>query len=60
MYVDAETFAPVQLLSPGGHIGLDGRRDLVVRFPVFEYLPRTNANLALTNLRAQHPDATGP
>jgi hypothetical protein len=25
-----------------------------------EYLPRTVANLALTDIRAQHPDATGP
>jgi hypothetical protein len=32
----------------------------VRRYLTFEYLPRTDANLALTNIRAQHPDATGP
>ena len=36
-----------------------GVRD-VTRYLTFEYLPRTDANLALTNIRAQHPNATGP
>ena len=34
--------------------------DLVVRYDTYEFLPRTDANLALTDIRAQHPDATGP
>jgi hypothetical protein len=33
---------------------------VVTQYKVFEYLPRTAANLALTNIRAQHPKATGP
>jgi hypothetical protein len=30
------------------------------RYLAYEYLPRTTENLALTDIRAQHPDATGP
>ena len=30
------------------------------RYLAYEYLPRTEANLALTDIRAQHPDAIGP
>ena len=30
----------------------------VVRFLAYEYLPRTQANLALADIRAQHPNAT--
>jgi hypothetical protein len=33
---------------------------LVTRFLNFDYLPRTDANLALTAIRAQHPDAKRP
>jgi hypothetical protein len=29
----------------------------LVRYLRFEYLPRTDANLALTDIRAQHPNA---
>jgi hypothetical protein len=36
------------------------RVHLVTRYLAFEYLPRTAANLALTNVHAQHPNATGP
>ena len=32
--------------------------DVVERYLTFEYLPRTAANLALADIRAQHPDAT--
>jgi hypothetical protein len=32
----------------------------VWRYLAYEYLPRTDANLALTDIRAQHPGATGP
>src|SRR5262249_62311317 len=30
------------------------------RYLAYEYLPRTRANLALTDIRAQHPGAIGP
>jgi len=33
---------------------------IVERILTFEYLPRTAANLALTDIRAEHPHATGP
>ena len=32
--------------------------DVVDRYLTFEYLPRTDANLALTDIQAQHPGAT--
>jgi hypothetical protein len=62
-YVDAETFYPVQLeCEDCGGIALPGRPVLrlrmVTRFSTYEPdLPRTAANLALTDIRAQHPDA---
>jgi hypothetical protein len=63
-YVDPETFYPVQIESPHAYIVPPGqpviRSRAVVRFSTFEYLPRTAANLALTDIRAQHPNATGP
>jgi hypothetical protein len=63
-YVDLETFYPVEIRSPGGIRPRGGRPlasfHFVDRFVIFEYLPRTAANLALTDIRAQHPDATGP
>jgi hypothetical protein len=49
-YVDPDTFYPVEI-DNGSNI---------TRFVAFEYLPRTAANLALTNIRVQHPHATGP
>ena len=52
VYVDPETFYPVEIHNPGFR-GVSS----VVRFLTFEYLPRTPANLALTDIRAQHPDA---
>jgi hypothetical protein len=63
-YVDPETFYPVEFTGPGG-IGPVGGRPVVWfhfvdRFQLFEYLPRTPANVALTDIRAQHPNATGP
>ena len=42
---------------PGGPVVLLQMR---TRYLTFEYLPRTAANLALTDIRAQHPDAIGP
>ncbi len=69
-YVDPETFYPVQFVVTtslveivGGPTGSSyahvGVRD-VTRFPTFEYLPGTAANLALTDIRTQHPNATSP
>jgi hypothetical protein len=46
-YVDPETYYPVEIRLPDG----------VIRFSKYEYLPRTATNLALTNIRAQHPHA---
>ena len=46
-YVDPETYYPVE-------IDIDGR---TIRFFKYEYLSRTAVNLALTNIRAQHPHA---
>jgi hypothetical protein len=70
VHVDPETFYPVafdrtdtQVVIVGGAGGSSSRqvraRD-VTRYLTFEYLPRTAANLALTDIRAQHPNATGP
>jgi hypothetical protein len=63
-YVDPETFYPVEFSGPGGIRPLGGPPvasfHVVDRFLLFEFLPRTAANLALTDIRAQHPDATGP
>ena len=63
-YVDPETFAPVRVETPHAYVvplvGRALRFRVVVRYLKFEYLPRTPANLALTDIRAQHPDATGP
>ena len=59
----ALTPPPGAVLGPGG-IASPGRAFLrlhvVVRFLAYEYLPRTAENLALTDIRAQHPNATGP
>jgi hypothetical protein len=61
VYVDPDTFHPVELHGVG-FIVLDSvtwfrvvRRELT-----FEYLPRTAANLALSDIQAQHPNAIGP
>jgi hypothetical protein len=62
-YVDPKTFRPVGM-EGGGGIGLGDqpflRLHVVGRFLAYEYLPRTPANLALTDIRAQHPTANGP
>jgi hypothetical protein len=62
MYVDPETFLPVQLEQPSsftfGWYGIGYQRfDVVWRYHAIEYLPRTEANLALTDIRAQHTGA---
>ena len=62
VYADPETFYPVQIECDCGVIALPGRPVLrfhmVTRLLTYELLPRTAANLALTDIRAQHPDAT--
>ena len=58
LYVDPETFYPVEIHSYGDIAGL--RFQIVIRYLTYEYLPRTVANLALTDIRAQHPNAVGP
>ena len=70
LYVDPETFYPVEIVATFDQVEIVGGpgtssyshvrvRD-VTRYATFEYLPRTAANLALTDIRAQHPNATGP
>ena len=62
-WVDPQTLQPVGMMGIAGVSG-PGRRTIrlrvVGRFLAYEYLPRTAANLALTDIRAQHPDATTP
>jgi|SRR5215218_10459503 len=64
VYVDPETFYPIQEEGPHGRLVLPGRPvvtfHVVNRILTFEYLPRTEPNLELTDIRAQHPAATGP
>jgi hypothetical protein len=52
LYVDPETFYPVEVHNPE-YRGVSW----VTRYLTFEYLPRTPENLALTDIRAQHPNA---
>jgi hypothetical protein len=62
-YVDPETFYPVETHGPeiaGVGSRVFARLQIVTRTLTYEYLPRTAANLALTDIRAQHPQATGP
>jgi hypothetical protein len=65
-FVDPETFEPVAFRGPG-FFGRGVPPDVTVvrlhmseRFLTYEYLPRSEANVALTDIRVQHPDATGP
>jgi hypothetical protein len=62
-YVDPETFHPIRTESPHGYLFWPDRPpvrfDGVSRVLIYEYLPRTAANLALTDIRAQHPNASG-
>jgi len=60
-YVDAETFYPVETRGLGGILPPGGPvvpLQMVIRYLTVEYLPRTDANVALADIRAQHPDAT--
>lgn len=64
VYVDPESYDLVQWDTYGAYaLGTPGRIwqfKLVLRYLTFEYLPRTAANLALTDIVAQHPNAGGP
>jgi hypothetical protein len=64
VYVDPETYDLVQTESPYGvHVrgaGHNWQFKIVARYLTFEYLPRTAANAALTDIVAQHPNAGGP
>jgi hypothetical protein len=63
-YFDPETLYPVALdfgtrkWPPVGEPVV--RIRTLSRYLTYEYLPRTDDNLALTDIRAQHPNATGP
>ena len=64
-YVDPESYDLVQTESPYGVYFRGARQPIwqfkiVARYLTFEYLPRTAANLALTDIVAQHPNAGGP
>jgi hypothetical protein len=63
-YVDPKTFDPVEIDGHGYTVNRNRTRSVlwtrIWHISKFEYLPRTPANLALTNIRAQHPNATGP
>ena len=53
VYVDPETFYPVEIHNPEFRCV-----SCVVALPHFEYLPRTPANIALTDISTQRPNAT--
>jgi hypothetical protein len=65
-YVDPESYDLVQWESPNGYAFAPrtrlpiGEFKVVFRYLTFEYLSRTAANLALTDIVAQHPNAGGP
>jgi hypothetical protein len=50
-FFDPETYAPIELRTTGNGGGV------TLTFVVYEELPRTEANLALVSLTAQHPSA---
>lgn len=60
-FVDPRTLHPVGMMGTGG-ITEPGRPFLrlhvVVHFVAYEFLPRTAENRALSDIEAQHPDAT--
>jgi hypothetical protein len=56
VYLDPQTFYPVEIRGPG-YLGTAKVANLVFHYRTFEYLPRTAANLALSDIQAQHPNA---
>ena len=60
-YLDPESFQPIQEDSPNGVFNFPGSPvvwfHITTRYLTYEYLPRTAANVALTDIRAQHPNA---
>ena len=64
-YVDPETTTSFKRSHPmactsAGRSQPTWQFKIVARYLTFEYLPRTAANLALTDIVAQHPNAGGP
>ena len=59
-YVDPKTFHLVRVEGPHeiARAGAGFLRYSVERYVTFEYLPRTNANVALADIQAQHPHIT--
>jgi hypothetical protein len=54
-YVDPQTFYPIEVHVP--YVPFPNKEG-VWHILAYEYLPATAANLALANIRAQHPNAT--
>jgi hypothetical protein len=58
LLVDARTYEPIEWSSPVTGIGTTPDRGVqTTRFETYERLPATESNLALLDLRAQHPGA---
>jgi hypothetical protein len=56
---DPQTLTSGSRQTPHGYIiGTRLRFDGIIRILVYEYLPRTPANLELADIEAQHPNAT--
>jgi hypothetical protein len=55
--VDPQTFRPVQVEAPAVVDSSGKRVRDVVRYQEYDYLPRTQANRVLADIRAQHPNA---
>jgi hypothetical protein len=53
-YLDPQTFYPIEVHERDPPL----RAPRIVHVLAYEYLPATTANLALTNIQAQHPNAT--
>ena len=59
LLVDAQTYEPIEWSVPVTGIGTSPDHGiLTTRFETYERLPSSEANLALLDLRAQHPQAT--
>jgi hypothetical protein len=62
VYVDPQTFYPIETDGPVVFQAARDRPAVVLqsvsRVLAYDYMPATTANLALTNIHAQHPNAT--